>query len=248
MSTETQVSPDAETQNPAPEVVEPEITTPEADANAEHEAEPEGDDADKALKRMQRRIDKRTADVYRTRAENEQLKARLTELEAKSGPTDKPAEQADPVAMAREMSRVERFTEKANAIVTAGTKAHADYMVTLRGLASEVGEFVKPNGAPSQFMEVVLEVSDKPEAVLYHLGKNPDLAEELTDLSPIRLAKKLASIERELTESAKPQSSKAPKPLEPVKGRASDSDLGPGLSDAEWMKRREAQIREQRGR
>lgn len=248
MSTETQVSPDAETQNPAPEVVEAEVTTPQDDAKAEPEAEPEGDDADKALKRMQRRIDKRTADVYRTKAENEQLRQRLAELEAKSGLTDKPAEQADPVALAREISRVERFTEKANAIVSAGTKAHADYMISLAALSQEVGNFVQPNGAPSQFMEVVLEVSDKPEALLYHLGKNPEVAEELADLSPIRLAKKLARIESELTESAKPQNSKAPKPLEPVKGKASDSELGPGLSDAEWIKRREAQLREQRGR
>jgi hypothetical protein len=95
-------------------------------------------------------------------------------------------------------------------------------------------------------MEVVLE-SDKPEALLYHLGKNPDLAAELTDLSPTQLARKLDRIERDMASALKPKSSNAPKPLEPVKGVASDSELGPNLSDAEWMRRREAQIKAARG-
>jgi hypothetical protein len=62
------------------------------------------------------------------------------------------------------------------------------------------------------------------------------------------LAKRLATIERELGDKSKPKTSNAPKPLEPVKATSSDSDLGPGLSDAEWLKRREAQLKERRAR
>ena len=249
MSTEPQVSPDAETQNPAPETETPVVVTPEADVETEHEASTEdGDDADKALKRMQRRIDKRTADVYRTRGENEALKARLAELEASSGKTEPTRDTDDVNVRAEQIASAKVFTQRANELVEAGTKKHSDFTSALRDLASEVGEFVKPNGMPSAFMEAVLEVADKPTELLYHLGKNPDIAEDLSGLSPYKLAQKLTRIEAEMTEKASVKTSKAPAPLTPVKGVASDSSLGPGLSDAEWMKRREAQIRENRGR
>ena len=240
------VSPDAETQNPAPEAESPDVATPEVEAEA---AEPQVSEEAKALQRMQRRIDKRTADVYRERAQTEQLRARLAELEAKSGTPEKTQQgETDPVALAREISRIERFTEKSNSLVAEGAKKHTDYMDALKDLSAEVGSFVERNGAPSPFMDVVLEVSDKPAELLYHLGKNPDIAADLADLSPVKLAKRLARIESELTDKATPKTSNAPKPLEPVKGKASDSELGSGLSDAEWFKRREAQLKAQRER
>lgn len=252
MSTETQEVVAGVPTETTPEVVDaPEVTTPEVEAESsepKEAPEPEGDDADKALKRMQRRIDKRTADVYRTRAENEQLKQRLAEIENQAGKADQPTNsETDPVVLAKQIAKVERFTEKANALVAEGTKKHSDYMGALKDLASEVGDFVRRDGLPSPFMEAVLEVAEKPTALLYHLGKNPDLAADLADLSPYQLAKRLDRIERELNDKQTPKISNAPKPLEPVKGRGSDSDLGPGLSDSEWLKRREAQLKAARG-
>jgi hypothetical protein len=251
MSTEPQVTTGDVTEINAPvsAPVTTEVATPETDANTEQEASPEEDDAGKALKRMQRRIDKRTADVYRERAENEQLKQRLAALEARDGPKEET--QVDPYALAKDLAKADRFAEMSNQLVDAGTKKHSDYMHVLKDLSSEVGDFVKRDGKPSPFMEVVIEVAETPQRraeLLYHLGKNPDIAADLADLNPIQLAKRLDRLERELTESSNPKTSNAPKPLEPVKGKASDSALGPGLSDAEWMKRREAQIREARGR
>ena len=248
MNDET-VSPDAETQIQAPVVEEtPEVTTPEVEAEAEVTSQDQTEsEADKALKRMQRRIDKRTADVYRERARAEQLAQEVASLKAQSGQQDQPREQDDPKVLAREIARIERFNDQANAIVSEGTKANPDYMLAMRELAREVGDFVKPNGAPSQFMEVVLEVVDKPAAVMYHLGKNPDLAEELADLSPLKLAKRLDRIERELNDKSNPKPGSAPKPLEPIKPEASDSGLNPDLSTEEWMRRREKQLREKRG-
>jgi hypothetical protein len=248
MSTEAQVSPDAETQNPAPDTETPDLVAPEAvDADAEHEAQSdEADDADKALKRMQRRIDKRTADVYRTKAENEQLKARLAELEAKSEKPEEPRDKPDPMALAREISRAERFAEKANSLVEQGTKKHADYMGALKDLAAEVGDFVRRDGTPSPFMEVVLEVSEKPTELLYHLGKNPEIAEELADLGPIKLAKRLDRIERELAEAGAKKTSNAPKPLQEVRGSAGASRALADLEDKDFVKRRREQIANRR--
>jgi chromosome segregation ATPase len=245
---DAEVSTSAETQNQALDVVEDlEITAPESEAQTDGEATET--DADKALKKLQRRIDKRTADVYRTRAENEQLRERLARLEAQARPEDQQeTKAADPEARAREISRVERFTEKANDLVEQGTKKHADFTEKLKALASEVGEFVKRDGMPSPFMDVILEVAEKPTELLYHLGKNPELAETLAGLNPIQLAKKLDRIERDLMDSSKSKTSNAPKPLDPVKGKAADTGLSSNLDTAEWMKRREEEVRAARGR
>lgn len=247
MNQETQVSPDAETQNPAaeptetPEVVEPEAVEVEAEAASEN-------DAEKTLKRLQRRIDKRTADVYRERARAEQLAQRLADLEAKGQPSESKAEpEKDVDSLVAERVAIKTFAEKANSIVDTGSKTHSDFVDTLKDLASEVGEFVQRNGKPSQFMEVVLEVSDDPTKLLYHLGKNPEIASELADLSPLKLAKRLDRIEREMGESSKPKTSNAPKPLEPVRAKSTDSGLSSDLPVDEWMRRREKELREKRG-
>jgi len=247
MSTEPQVSPDAETQNPAPETETPVVVTPEADVETEHEASTEdGDDADKALKRMQRRIDKRTADVYRTRGENEALKARLAELEASSGKTETTRDTDDVNVRAEQIASAKVFAQRANEMVDAGTKKHSDFTTALRDLASEVGEFVRPNGMPSAFMEAVLEVADKPTELLYHLGKNPEIAEDLSGLSPYKLAQKLTRIEAELKESGSKKTSSAPKPLQEVRGSASNSRALADLEDKDFVKRRREQIASRR--
>jgi hypothetical protein len=246
MNTETQVSPEAETQNPAPEVIEtPEVTTPEA-TEAEAAAKDEDPEA-KALKRMERRIDRRTADYHRERARAEQLASELAELKAKGSGEQPEAKVQDVDSLVEERVSIKTFAEKANSIVETGSKKHTDFVDTLKDLAAEVGEFVQRNGKPSPFMEVVLEVSDDSAALLYHLGKNPDIASELADLSPLKLAKRLDRIERELGEASKPKTSNAPKPLEPVKAKSTDSGLSSDLPVDEWMRRREKELREKRG-
>ena len=67
-------------------------------------------------------------------------------------------------------------------------------------------------------MDVLLQVADKPEALMAHLGKNLDLAEELADLTPIQLAKKLGRIEDSLARTSTLRNSTAPTPLEAVRG------------------------------
>lgn len=250
MSTETQggetpaVEPGAKTESvtisdAAPEtIVEPQDDKTEKDTS---------DDESRTVQRLQRRIGKRTADYYREKGENDQLRARIAQLETPKSEDTAP-KAVDPVALAREISRVDRFTEKANELVDLGNKAHADYMPVLKDLAEEVGAFVQPNGMPSPFMSVVLEVSDRPQELLYHLGKNPEIAETLAGLNQIQLTKKLDRIEREMTDSSKSKTNDAPKPLEPVKGRSSSTLLEPGLSTAEWMRRREAQVKASKGR
>lgn len=247
MSTETQVSPGAETQNPAPETEKPEVVTQEA---AEVEASAEGEahkalDPEQMRERMQKRIDRKHALAARAIAENEQLKRELEGLRSGKPEETRESNETDPRAIAREIARVERFNDAANKLVSDGVKKHTDYRDALEALAKEVGPFVVRD-LPSPFMEAVLEVSEKPTELLYYLGKNPEVAEELADLSPMKLAKRLDRIEREMSESSKTKASSAPKPLQEVRGAAGGSRALADLEDKDFVKRRREQIANRR--
>lgn len=240
MNTETQVPTGEETQNPAPESVEvkPEVTDPET-----VEVKSEEDETQKAIKRLQRRIDKRTSDVYRERARAEQLEAELQKLRGQ--PEEPKQQEPDVHTRAEQIAEAKLFAKTAERIVENGKKSNPDFIEKLQDLRSEVGDFVLPNGLPSRFMQAVLDVSEKPTDLLYYLGKNPDIAGELSDLPVTKLAARLDRIERSLA-TPQPKQSSAPKPLEPVKSKSSDSGLHSDLSTEEWMKRREAEVRERR--
>lgn len=237
MEPEVTVSTEAETQNPAAEVVE---TTGEVVKVETGQDEVQETDEAKALKRLQRKYDKRTGDFHRTRAENEQLAQRLSQYESKE-------EKAEPSIeevvrhQAREIARMERLNDRCNEIATQGNKEFPDFKDNLKSLAQEVPLFDQ-RGAPTTVMQVILE-ADNPAKLMHHLGANPDLAAELSDLTPTQLARKLDRIERDMGKS---QKSSAPAPLTPTKGAASNDELHSNLSDEEWIKRREKQLREAR--
>jgi hypothetical protein len=239
---ETQAAPVAEAQNTATEQTQeaPEVVTQEPTAEPAQES-PEEAHA-KAIKRMERRIDKRTADVYRERAEKEQLAQRIAALEAKLTPDeDAPKPVVDPVALAREIAAAERLDEKCNAIAAKGRKEFPDFADALAELSKELPLFDKRG--PTDVMKVVLE-ADNPPALLHYLGKNPDIASDLADLSPIQLTRRLDRIEREM--AVAPKTSAAPKPITPVKAVASESGLSAAKSDEDWARAREAELREKR--
>lgn len=244
MNTEAIVAPDVATQNPASEQVQPpEVTTPEPQAE---ETQPQSDETDesraeKAAKALERRLGKRTADLYRERAAREHAERELAALKQQADP--QPEKAADPVELARQIVERERLASTVTKVLSEGKK--------LEGFDNACNEvatvipFYGDKGDPTAFLRVVLE-SDAPAKLLHHLGQNPDLVDELADLSPTQQARRLDRIERDL--AAKPQVSQAPKPIKPVAATASDTDLHSGLSDADWIARREAQLRAARKR
>lgn len=240
MNTETNVAPDAATEIPASEVVqEPEVTTPEQVEDTE-QGDP-SQDADRALKKLQRRIDRRTADLYRERAEKEQLAQRLAEMESqRQTEPQKPTtglSEADIRAKAAEIARQERFNEQCNAIVEKGKKL-PEFDKALRTLVTEAGPLIDARGGPTPLMTVVLE-SEKPEALLHYLGSNPDVASELEGLSVTQLARRVDRIERDM---ATPKTSKAPKPLEPVRPQSSSAAPSDSDSTEDWIRKEAARL------
>jgi len=249
MTTQTQAAPVAEAQNTATELLtneEAEVVTPQVDEQQPSET-PE-DEATKALKRMQRRIDKRTADVYRERAEKEQLAQRVAELERRQQApqgeeqplaVDDKAIEAMALTRAKEIAQQQRFQETVQGVLKAG-KALPEFDKACNTLNEEL-PFYERNGKPTAFLAAVLDF-DAPAKLLHHLGTNPDLAAELADLTPTRLVRRLDAIEQELNDKAKPKTSGAPKPLEPVRPAGAANDLSDDLSADEWMKRRRQQL------
>jgi hypothetical protein len=250
MSTENTVSPDADTLNPAPELTSetPEVVTPEVETDEQQTSE-DADEAAKALKRMQRRIDKRTADVYRERAEKELLARRIEELErkqAKPEDGDQPPSEKDieskALTLAQQIAQQQEFAKTVQSVVKAGS-ALPKFTEACNTLNEEL-PFYDNKGKPTPFLTAVIEF-DAPEKLLHHLGTNPDLAAELADLTPTRLVRRLDAIERELTEKAKPKTSNAPKPLEPVRAQGGTKDPSE-MSDTEFAAWRKAQIAQRR--
>ena len=122
MTTENQVSTGGETQIPTPEQAQtPEVAPEETQAQdpQAESAEPESKEQ-RALKALERRLGKRTADVYRERAAREQLETRLRELEARFQPQQQ--EQTQQVdedvseSKAREIAQKALVTEESNTV------------------------------------------------------------------------------------------------------------------------------------
>ncbi len=107
-----------------------------------------------------------------------------------------------------------------------------------------------------ELVEVILE-SSVPADVMYYLGKNPDIAEELSGLSMLKAARKIAVIESEISKPSekkddkiekketekKPQTEKkitnAPDPIEPVHVDGTNGRRPEDMSPSEYRKWRE---------
>lgn len=94
--------------------------------------------------------------------------------------------------------------------------------------------------------------SEEAAAVLYHLGKNPDVADRIARLSPLAAAREIGRVEARLIaerEKAKPATvSKAPPPTPKIEG-AGDPAVSKDpseMTDAEFRKWRQRQIAQRR--
>ena len=227
------LAPDLATQTPAP-------ATLESDAAQKHAnpATPDrGDDADKSVKRLMRRVDRVTAARYQAEARADQLAAKLAEYERAAQPQAEPVavkpEDIDRIATerAREMATAASVAERSNQAFSAGVKSFGEeaFRASLAAVIDEAGPIIGAKGMPTALGEAILDADD-PAKLLHHLGQHPDIADSLRDLSPSRLGRRIASIEADM-KAAAPAPSRAPKPLEPVKAVATNAGPSPESSD-----------------
>jgi hypothetical protein len=235
MTEENNGSPVAEPEIPATEATaqeNPEVAAPENDEAAER------DDPNRVVKRMERRIDRLTAARYQAEARAEQVAAQYEQLRAQlSQEAPQQGGQQDPVALAREMSQVERITEKANGIAADGNKRFEGFGKAVQTVSAEVGSLFDKRGKATPIGEAIL-AADDPAALIHHIGSNPDLAADLADMTPIQQARKLARIEIEMGKPKETKQSMAPKPISPARAIARDTGaLSNDLPMDEWARR-----------
>lgn len=234
--------------NTAEPAVEQEVAAPEAE---QHEA-PVVDEAKKALEATKRRIDRLTADKYRTKAENEQLKAerehlrqQLAAIQGGSQETDNNLSEQDIEAIAEQRANeklnAKQINDKCNEVAAEGKKAFkGEFDTALKELAEETGPLFDARGKPVPLMEAILD-TDAPHKILHHLGTNPELAAEIAEMSPRQQVRRLAKLEMELDTKPVKQTSSAPKPLQPAKAAAASASPNPKTDPEAWIKWRNQQ-------
>jgi len=230
------VSPDAETQNPAPETdVTPEIVNPET-AATEPDETPD-DPRDKTVKSLQRRVDRITATRYQAEARAQQAEQKAQEAMQRLAQYEQPEQQQqnapDPLTLAREIAKIERISEKANGIAKDGEKRFDNFKAALVVVSREAGPLFDQVGRATPLGEVCLSADD-PAALLHYIGSDPDLASELADLTPFQQARRIARLEMEMSKPKEPPRSNAPKPITPVKATAGDTALSDKDSAEAW--------------
>lgn len=250
MTTENLAASGAAVELPAPdstEVETPQLDAEQTPAEAAPEPETEAEKEAKALKAMQRRIDKRTRDLYAERAQREQLEREIAALRNTGEQTREiDASDVETLATRRAQELVEQQTlqSKVRDVLAKGAKLDG-FDAAVNTAIEDLG-LLDGKGKPTPYLAAILE-SDAPHEVMHYLGTNPEAADSLQGLTPTQFARQLARIEARLQEAKAPQRSKAPQPLKTVAPQASTSELSDDLDPKEWMRRREEQVKNRRG-
>ena len=241
----------------APEIVEAEPADPQEEQ--ESEVKPEKAPNPKVEKRFseltkQREDARREADVQR--AGREAAENRAQELEARLNPPAKVVKEGEPVpgqfADAFEYARALAHYAAEQALADRDKQDAEKKQIAERAkvvdqwnkrqdsLKSEVEDYAEVIAASTvavsdQVRDAILE-SDVGPKILYHLAKNPDIAQALSEKSVSSAMREIGKLEAQLSAptSAKPvvTPSKASPPISPIRGTKSvDSPIG---SDGEY--------------
>jgi hypothetical protein len=244
-----------EVENVVADPAETEVAAPKVtEATEEKPSEPSKTQEQIEIERLRRALTKRDRTQGRMHAELEQLRterARWAERQpVQPQPTQEPSEpnqqtdlravvEREAMTLAERIAEQKTFDAKCNSVAAAGNKEFPDFSEALTTLIEEAGPIVGTTGAATPLGEAILD-SDSPQQLIHYLGKHPEIAAELDGLSTARIGRTLALIEQEM--KAKPKTSTAPKPIEPVVGRATgDLVYSPEMTDAQWLKWRKAQ-------
>ena len=99
--------------------------------------------------------------------------------------------------------------------------------------------------APEAMQEAMLD-SDITGELYYYLGSNPAERVRISNLSPIRQVAAILKLEEKL--SAPPSTTKTPAPITPSSPAGASTKSTSEMSDAEWIKWRESDIKQKRAR
>ena len=256
------------------EVETPEVEAEEVEATEEAEAaeeetpesspeeEKEPDKEDKS--KIQQRIDELTRLRYEAQRERdyyrEQFEKLRPEPELKADKTLADFDY-DESAYSQHLLKVAKQQAENDLRTTyqqqQAAKVQAEYLQREAEYAKSVEDYDQVARNPylpiTQPMAAEIKSSDMGPQLLYHLGKNPDVAERLAAMPPTTMARELGRIEARLSE-VKPSVSKAPPPapkIEAVEAKQKVSTTSPEsdqMSTEEWFKAEQARLAKKFGR
>jgi hypothetical protein len=181
----------------------------------------------------QRRIDQLTREKHEERRQREALAAELAQFRQ---PTEQPqgqppaAPDIDQLVERRAAQKIadQNFNDACNRVFDAGVKADPNFAANVQTLKS-VGDISR------EFLEVITDMDDGYK-VLNHLGANPDEADRILSLPPLKQARELAKLEASLGKAAPPPPvSKAPAPIAPVGSRTTPAEPEEFASTEEYV-------------
>lgn len=232
----------------AADVAEAEVASPEstpeqpATENAAEQHEADGDDAAAAPRRnagVQNRINELTRDKHEALREAAYWREKAQEA-AKVDLDEMPYD--DQIAA---KVRITERQERAEAAQRTATQAVDRQFAELENVAREKwADYDAVTRSPSvpitDAMAELIKDSEYGPDVAYHLGKNPNEAARLAQMSDKQLAREMGRLEARLT-TPRPVPKVAPAPVSPVGGNASGGSLDPNkMSMAEYAAARKS--------
>jgi len=212
--------------DPAPEA---DNAATAGDATAE---EPEQKPDDKAKAPLDWREKRRIEEVNKRRVAEEKLAEAERRLAAYEKPADTPAKpDAQPISMeeAKRQARAElqqeesakAFREATGRVLQAGLAQYEDFDAVRQQMVTDFGD--QMNARPDFFEAITDPDIPNGHDIFYSLAKDPEQAERILSLPPVKMAIEIAKLSEKLAKPAaaapKPIS-KAPAPLKPVGGAA----------------------------
>lgn len=207
-----------------------EATTAEADAvKPAPEEETQAEKDAKRILWLEKSVAKTRFEASEARRQRDALQARAAQPTPQPSPTFTgavvPAAQVE--AYAAQMVAEEAHKDACNEVAETGRAAYKDFDTAINNIGM-IGEIPRP------FLEGITALGkDDGAKVFYELGKNPEEAERIWQLSPARMAVALAKLAAAPVKLA--PVSRAPAPIEPIAGTRAVSGAEPSdKNDAAW--------------
>jgi hypothetical protein len=181
---------------------------------------------------VQRRIDQLVKEKHEATRRAEDAESRLRQSETPTEPAQQSMSRTEIEKAAEQLVKQREFDSACNKVFEAGKSEFSDFEDSLK-------TFSMLGGAPRDFLET-LTALDNGHKVLRHLGNNPELAEKLLNLSPVKQAVELAKLDNSLASQVKTQT-KAPPPINPLGGKSVSVDPSEFKTTAEYIEWRRKQ-------
>ena len=233
-----------------------EAETADSEEVAKEEPEPEESSPSKKDDGFQKRIDELTTRFYNEKQRADTYQQQLDEAAKVTTPTepgktlaDFEYDEAQFATYLTDQAKIEAKADvERNAQQERTMQRRAEFEMKEASFATTTDDYqvVTRNPALPITAAIVetLQSAEKGPEVLYYLGKHPDIAASLSQMSPLDAARELGKIEATKLVKPEPSITNTPKPVPKIKAAdtgavriRSDSPESDKLSDKEWLKR-----------